>query len=228
MKTVGIVIPCYNESRSLGELIASCQSISNPRVKFLILDNGSTDDTMNILNHLTIPDNIDVLHLKENKGYGFGIFQGLKTLDTDYIGWTHADLQTNPSDILYFLPCIDDEVDFMKGKRTGRPLFDRFFTAGMSFIVSLIFMRAVKDVNRQPTIFKKELLAYWSNPPKDFALDLYAYLIALRTKCNIERKSVHFGPRKWGNSHWNTSLFARARFIKRTLKYALRLRLEMK
>jgi glycosyltransferase involved in cell wall biosynthesis len=228
MKTIGIVIPCYNESKSLSELIGRCQSISNPRVKFLILDNGSTDDTVKVLTHLTIPMNIDVLHLKENRGYGFGIFEGLKTLDTDYVGWTHADLQTDPSDVLDFLPFIDDEVDFMKGKRAGRPLLDRFFTAGMSFIVSLMFMRAIKDVNGQPTIFNRDLLKYWSNPPKDFALDLYAYLIAIRAKCKIERKSVHFGPRKWGNSHWNTSLFARARFIRRTLKYAFKLRLEMK
>jgi glycosyltransferase involved in cell wall biosynthesis len=228
LKTVGIVIPCYNESRSLRDLIEKCQSISNPRVKFLILDNGSTDDTINVLNQLTIPFNIDVMHLKDNRGYGFGIFEGLKTLDTDYVGWTHADFQTDPSDVLYFLPCIDGGVDFMKGKRTGRPLVDRFFTAGMSFITSLIFIRVVKDVNGQPTIFNKELLKYWNNPPKDFALDLYAYLIAIRTGCSIERKSVHFGPRKWGNSHWNTGLFARARFIKRTLKCALRLRLEMK
>lgn len=228
MKTVGIVIPCYNESNSINELVQRCKSASNHRVKFLLVNNGSTDDTINVLNRLSFPSNVDVLHIRENRGYGFGILEGLKILNTDFVGWTHADLQTDPSDVLYFLPCIDNGANFMKGSRVGRPLLDRFFTAGMSTIVSLMFMSNIRDVNAQPTILSRELMNDWINPPKDFSLDLYAYLLAVKAKCNIERKRVVFGPRKWGNSHWNTSLIARIRFIKRTLKLALKLRLEMR
>lgn len=228
MKTVGIAIPCYNEGDSINELVNKCEATSNTRVKFLIVNNGSTDNTFTVLSQRSLPPNVEVLHIQENKGYGFGILEGLKTLDTDFVGWTHADLQTDPSDVLLFLPCIDDGADFMKGLRVGRPLLDRFFTGGMSVIVSAMFMRKIRDVNAQPTILDKRLLNQWSNPPKDFALDLYAYLIAVTMKCNIQRKRVFFGPRKWGNSHWNTNLFARILFIKRTLKFALKLRLEMR
>lgn len=228
MKTVGIAIPCYNEGDSIIELVNKCEATSNTRVKFLIVNNGSTDNTFTVLNQLSLPPNIEVLHIQENKGYGFGILEGLKTLDTDFVGWTHADLQTDPSDVLFFLPCIDDGADFMKGLRVGRPLLDRFFTGGMSVIVSVMFMKKIRDVNAQPTILDKRLLNQWSNPPKDFALDLYAYLFAVTMKCNIQRKKVFFGPRKWGNSRWNNNLFARIRFIQRTLKFALKLRLEMR
>ena len=228
MKTVGIAIPCYNEGNSISELVKKCEATSNSRIKFLIVNNGSTDSTLNVLSQLSLPPNIAVLHIQENKGYGFGILEGLKTLNTDFVGWTHADLQTDPSDVLSFLPCIDNGAEFMKGLRVGRPLLDRFFTGGMSAIVSVMFMNKIRDVNAQPTIFDKRLMNYWSNPPKDFALDLYAYLIAVKMKCNIQRKRVFFGPRKWGNSHWNIDLFARIRFIKRTLKFALKLRLEVR
>ena len=227
MKTVGIAIPCYNEGNSILELVEKCEATSSPYVKFLIVNNGSTDNTLTVLSQLSLPPNVEVLHIQENRGYGFGILQGLKTLDTDFVGWTHADLQTDPSDVLLFLPCIDDGAEFMKGLRVGRPFLDRFFTGGMSAIVSVMFASKIRDVNAQPTIFDKRLLNYWSNPPKDFALDLYAYLIAVKMKCNIQRKRVFFGPRKWGKSHWNSNLFARIRFIKRTLKFALKLRWEM-
>lgn len=228
MKTLGIAIPCYNEGDSINELVYKCEAISNPRIKFLIVNNGSTDNTFTVLSQLSLPPNVEVLHIHENKGYGFGILEGLKTLDTDFVGWTHADLQADPSDVLLFLPCIDGGADFMKGLRLGRPLLDRFFTGGMSVLVSAMFLKKIRDVNAQPTILDKRLLNYWKNPPKDFALDLYAYLIAVKMKCNIQRKKVFFGPRKWGNSHWNTNLFARIRFIKRTLKFAFKLRLEMR
>ncbi len=224
MTTLGIVIPCYNEGSGLIKLIERCQSCLDPRVTYLLVNNGSTDNTKQILNQQALPSNVKVLNLEKNKGYGFGIIQGLKLLETDFIGWTHADLQTDPADVLLFLPCIDEGADFMKGKREDRPLVDRFFTAGMSLIVSLLFGRALKDINAQPTIFKRSLMDHWENPPNDFSLDLYIYLIAVKTNFVIKRKSVAFGPRKWGNSHWNNSFFARLNFVRRTLVFAIKLR----
>jgi glycosyltransferase involved in cell wall biosynthesis len=225
MTTVGIVIPCFNEGNGMIKLIERCQNSFNPRITYLLVNNGSTDNTKQIFNQQTLPPNVKVLNLEKNNGYGFGIIQGLKLLETDFIGWTHADLQTDPADVLLFLQCIDEGADFMKGKRENRPLVDRFFTAGMSLIVSLLFGRTLKDINAQPTIFRRSLMDDWDNPPNDFALDLYIYLIAVKRNFVIKRKSVSFGPRQWGNSHWNNSFFARLIFIGRTLVFAIKLRL---
>ena len=58
----------------------------------------------------------------------------------EYIGWTHADMQTDPADILKALEIIEREqgLVFVKGNRKGRPLFDVFFTAGMSLFETFI------------------------------------------------------------------------------------------
>ena len=168
------------------------------------------------------------MHIENNQGYGFGIIQGLNHLSDDYVGWTHADLQTDPSDILKFLPSINQGIDFMKGNRVGRPVIDRFFTWGMTVLISALFLQRMHDINAQPTIFHRDLLTQWHNPPNDFALDLYAYLVAVKLDCTIVRKKVNFGPRRWGNSHWNTGLSARLKFIQRTLRIAFRLRVSLR
>ena len=74
------------------------------------------------------------VRVEVNQGYGYGILQGLRQCRGEYIGWTHADMQTDPADILKALEIIEREqgLVFVKGKRKGRPLFDVFFTAGMS------------------------------------------------------------------------------------------------
>jgi hypothetical protein len=78
----------------------------------------------------------------------------------------------------------------------------------------------MSDINAQPTILRKEIFNSWKNPPYDFSLDLFAYIHAAQNKYSVERVNVNFGRRKWGNSHWNTGLVSRYRFIKRTLGMA--------
>lgn len=224
MTSIGIVIPCYNESKSLLKLIDRLSEIKSSDVKFMILDNGSTDETSQIISEVALPKNISTHRIEHNQGYGFGIISGLKIIGTDYVGWTHADLQTDPRDVLLFLNDVSNGAKFLKGLRYGRPASDRFFTTGMSIVVSILFQRIVRDINAQPTILSREAFERWQNPPTDFSLDLFAYIEAMKSGYNIERHPVHFSAREHGNSHWNHGLKSRLKFIKRTLIMAFNLR----
>ena len=224
MTSIGIVIPCYNESDSLLKLIDRLSQINSSDFEFIVIDNGSTDQTPEILRKIVLPKNVSTHRVEHNNGYGFGITTGLKLLDTDYVGWTHADLQTDPKDVLLFLDEVSNGAKFLKGLRYGRPISDRFFTTGMSIFVSFLFQRVVRDINAQPTIMRRELFERWQNPPNDFSLDLFAYIESMRSGYEIKRHPVHFGEREHVNSHWNRGLRSRFKFIKRTLIMALKLR----
>jgi len=223
--SLGIVIPCYNEADSLAELVSR---LSNPElqcIEFVLVDNGSTDDTLNILNDLNLPRNIDWIKIPFNKGYGYGILMGLKELHTDFLGWTHADLQTDPTDLLLFLKHLNGNAEFLKGRRRGRSKSDRFFTAGMSLSISLLFARLLRDINGQPTVLSRRLYESWELPPNDFGLDLFSYVHALRSGAPVVRIDVNFGKRVYGSSSWNAGFVSRLRFIGRTLTLAIKLRL---
>ena len=60
--------------------------------------------------------------------------------------------------------------------------------------------------------------------PRDFSLDLYFYVLAKKEKLNVVRFPVHFGERNFGSSSWNTGLFSRINFIKRTLNFSYKLK----
>jgi glycosyltransferase involved in cell wall biosynthesis len=224
MITVGIVIPCYNESKSLPELIAKLSETKNFNVKYLILDNGSTDETPGLLGEIELPANVSTHRIERNQGYGFGITTGLKMLETDYVGWTHADLQTDPRDVLLFLDDVSDGARFVKGLRRGRPFSDRFFTAGMSIFISILFQKVVRDINAQPTIISREVFEHWQNPPSDFSLDLFAYIGSMKLGHEVKRRPVNFGKREHGKSHWNRGVKSRLKFIQRVLSMAFNLR----
>jgi hypothetical protein len=112
----------------------------------------------------------------------------------------------------------------VKGNRKGRPILDNIFTVGMSLFETLLLQRLMWDINAQPTIFHKSFFHTWSNPPKNFSLDLFAYFMAKNSKIEVQRFPVRFSKRLYGVSNWNMNLTGKYKFIKRTLSYSFSLK----
>jgi glycosyltransferase involved in cell wall biosynthesis len=91
---IDIVIPCYNENKNLEEILKKIYSFKKLKyLKFIIVDNGSIDNSFKnkkIIKFLR-SDNIKLVIIKKNKGYGNGILNGLNHVKSSYVGWTHAD-----------------------------------------------------------------------------------------------------------------------------------------
>jgi glycosyltransferase involved in cell wall biosynthesis len=200
-------------------------------VEVILVDNGSTDETYNVLKDI-LPSYRGCRSIKvsENQGYGFGILSGLRVAKGDIIGWTHADMQTDPIDCIEGLKFFDEHGTdiFVKGKRYGRPLADVFFTMGMSIFETVLLGRKMSDINAQPTLFSKSFFLQWDNPPHDFSLDLYAYFMASVKELKIYRFPVKFGERAHGVSHWNVDWRAKRKFIERTINFSLDLKKRLK
>ncbi len=223
-----IVIPCYNEAEGLEKLVQACQPLlSSGEFEVILVDNGSTDESADVLAKLVDrTSELKTVHVPINEGYGNGILAGLRASKGEIIGWTHADLQTDPRDVLSAVRLFDEhpERTFVKGKRYGRPVGDRVFTAGMSIFETILLGRRMSDINAQPTLFHRSFFDGWENPPKDFSLDLYAYFLAKKMGLHIKRFPVHFGPREFGTSSWNVSWTAKKKFIRRTVEFSIALR----
>ena len=96
-----IVIPCYNEEENLPRLLESIQELAiGQNIEFLLVENGSKDNSYAIMKSL-VPNvpNVRIVKVDVNQGLGYGIYQGIKQAQGEYIGWMHADLQTPISDI---------------------------------------------------------------------------------------------------------------------------------
>lgn len=219
------VIPCYNESKGIKKLVHRCKEVLvRDDIEVIFVNNGSIDSTLEQLeSEIAGVKNFRILSLSKNKGYGNGIIEGLKSCNGKFIGWTHADLQTDPYDLVVASRLVDNHT-FVKGKRYGRPLLDSLLSNGMSIFESLLFSKILFEINAQPTLFPRNFFEELKDLPKDFSLDLYIYLKAKKNKLKVKRFSVHFGKREFGKSSWNTGLKARLNFIMRTIKYSLHLR----
>jgi glycosyltransferase involved in cell wall biosynthesis len=223
-----LVIPCYNEAANLPALLERCKNVSAVSdVEVVLVDNGSTDETPAIL-AARLPEfpGIRSVRVDVNQGYGYGIVAGLRAAEGEILGWTHADLQTDPCDALRGLELFDRHgADiFVKGRRYGRPLADVVFTVGMSLFETLLLAKPLWDINAQPTMFSRRFFESWTTPPDDFSLDLFAYHQAKAQGLPVHRFPVRFGERAHGVSHWNVDWAAKQKFIRRTVDFSLELR----
>jgi glycosyltransferase involved in cell wall biosynthesis len=223
MTILEIVIPCFNEEENIPRLIESLNHVGDLcDISFILVDNGSLDNTRKVIEqHLS--KRIRGVFLTKNLGYGGGILAGLQESNGDYVGWMHADLQTDPACLVEFVPNLNSKT-LLKGKRFGRSIADQLFTFGMSIFETLTFRRLLWDINGQPTIACREWILGLANPPNDFSFDLYIYVNARLSGFTVERTSVFFGPRFRGVSSWNVGFRSRLRFVMRTISYTVSLR----
>ncbi len=229
---LSLVIPCYNEAANLPLLLERCRKLTEqPDVEIVLVDNGSTDESPTVLRNL-LPSypGCHSVRVEQNQGYGFGILAGLKAASGDILGWTHADMQTDPVDALRGLKIFEEfGLDiFAKGRRYGRPLSDMAFTVGMSAFETMLLGKPMWDINAQPTMFSRQFFESWHEPPHDFSLDLYAYYQARMAGMAVHRFPVLFGERAHGVSHWNVNWAAKRKFIRRTVEFSLQLRRSLK
>ena len=225
-----IVIPCFNEEGTLKIILEKTKKIfQENNIELIIVNNGSTDNTKNILEKIIIDyPHARYINLNNNMGYGGGILKGLSYCKGEIIGWTHADLQTDPLDCVKAFKTFTNQKTkkiFIKGNRKNRPLYDQFFTFGMSVFESILLNKFIYDINAQPTIFPKKFYKTWVKPPTDFSLDLYAYYLALKNNYKVKRIKVNFYKRISGISKWNINFNSKIKFILRTIKFSLKLKI---
>jgi glycosyltransferase involved in cell wall biosynthesis len=231
---LSIIVPCYNEAKNIPLILEKFAiAIKRPDIEIIFINNGSKDNSQEVFDQL-IPKYsfAKVKKIEVNQGYGFGITSGLRVATGEYIGYMHADMQTNPADIIKALEIIERQPNtknfFVKGDRKGRSLFDQFFSIGMSLFETIYLNTKLWDVNAQPNIFHRSFFeSIKDNCPKDFSLDLYLLYMAKKKKLNIIRFDVMFPDRIYGSSNWNTGIASKWKFIKCTIQFSRKLKKEL-
>jgi glycosyltransferase involved in cell wall biosynthesis len=119
-----IVIPCYNEATRLQIAIFKAFACTQPAVRFLFVDDGSTDGTWQVLAglHQADPARFAIYRLPENCGKAEAVRQGmLRAFEAHptYAGYWDADLATPLETIPRFIQVLDatPEIELVCGAR---------------------------------------------------------------------------------------------------------------
>ena len=224
-----LVLPCYNESKSLENLIkraaqaATDAGYTSEEFQLILVENGSKDDSSLIMDELSKTDLgkwFKKVTVKVNQGYGFGLHQGLLATQAPMVGWSHADQQCDPKDAFRALAIASQNKNLIvKGVRFGRNWKDIFVSRVFELIAWLALGLRVYEINAQPKVFSRALLGQLKDPPKTFAFDLYVLYHAKKMGLETKTIEVEFPPRIHGASRWAATFMGRYKTILGMIRY---------
>ena len=115
---VSIIIPCFNEEKTISEIIHAVKKNINDNDEIIVIDDHSTDKTRDVLEG-DLKNKIDNLILNEkNFGKGYSIRKGIEKSKGDIILIQDADLEYDPSDYQRLLkPIKEGFADVVYGSR---------------------------------------------------------------------------------------------------------------
>lgn len=207
-KFLTIVVPIYNEGRSLVRLLPEWLPYCQERNWDLILVNdGSTDDTAAILGAYECYPNVTVLHHKVNRGYGGAIKTGIHHVRTPYLVTIDADGQHRIDDVERVLRfALEQDTDLVIGKRDRRG--SNFYREAGKFIIRafarLLMPLPIADLNSGFKLYRTDLAQkYTQLCPDSMAFSDVITLLFINQRHRVKEYPITVYPRREGKSTIN-------------------------
>ena len=214
MEKLYIIIPAYNEEENIESLIKDWYPViekynGNGESRLVIINDGSKDNTYEILKKYDKKKPLLKALTKENGGHGPTVLYGYRYAlnnNADYIFQTDSDGQTVPEEFDYFWSCRKDYDAILGDRRNRQDGSSRKFVENtLRLILRLVFGIKVPDANAPFGLMKNEILKkYINRMPQDFNLPnvmLTTYFAYYKEKILFSK--VTFRPRQGGKNSIN-------------------------
>jgi glycosyltransferase involved in cell wall biosynthesis len=199
---ISIVVPVYNESRTVADVIQRLIAIDLPAPReILVVNDGSTDGTREVLDRLVERPELRIIHAERNGGKGSAIRIGFGKATGTIVAIQDADLELDPAQLADLVkPILDGRSRVVYGSRflAGRPdapWLSVFANQVLTGITNLLFGARITDMETCYKIMERDVALSLNLESNRFDIEPEITAKLLRAGHTILELPIHFNPR---------------------------------
>jgi dolichol-phosphate mannosyltransferase len=161
---LSVIMPVYNEHKTIREIIAKVMAVPIEK-ELIVVDDGSTDGTRDILKEYEGKENIKVIYHEKNKGKTGAIKTGIPAATGEIISIQDGDLETDPNDFVHLTePIKKGEAQVVYGSRYlnkgERSLYVTYWLGArfLSWVVNILYWQNITDEATCYKVFRADIL----------------------------------------------------------------------
>ncbi|WP_341932192.1 glycosyltransferase family 2 protein [Streptococcus pluranimalium] len=211
MKTLSIVVPCYNEEETILPFFKAMRKVEKKFANELLFDyyfinDGSSDNTLDILRNISRSYlNVHYLSLSRNFGKEAALLAGLEEVKGDFVTVIDADLQDPPELLTEMYAKIQEGYDVVGTRRVdrkGEPPLRSFFARTFYWLINLVSSTEIVDGVRDFRLMTRQVVdsVLELGEVNRFSKGLFSWVGYDVTYISFENKNRIAGKTSW--SFW--------------------------
>ena len=201
--SLSVAVPVYNERTTIREIISRIRAVPIPK-EIILVDDGSTDGTREILKEYESSSDIRIILHEHNKGKGAALHTAFAEAKGDVVIVQDADLEYSPNEYPRLIqPIVDGRADVVYGSRfigevTRIHLFWHRVANGILTLLSNIFTNLnLTDMETCYKIFRREVIQSIPLKQNRFGFDPEVTAKIARRKCRIYEIPISYHGRDY-------------------------------
>jgi len=201
---LSVVMPVYNEKNTLAKIIDRVLRLEIVK-ELIIVDDGSTDGTREILKGTEFGTKVKKIFHEKNKGKGAALSTGFKEASGDIIVVQDADLEYDPEEFKELTgPIRKGFADVVYGSRLsgGKPqrvymFWHKVGNAFITFVTNILYNSTLTDIETCYKAFRKEIIKSITIKSKGFSVEPEITAKVLKKKVRVYEIPISYYGRSY-------------------------------
>lgn len=214
---LSVIIPCYNERETVAEIIRRVRAVGLAH-EIIVVDDGSTDGTRDILATIDPGDDLRIILHERNQGKGAAVRTGFAAATGDVFLIQDADLEYDPREYPVLLRPLEEGItDVVYGSRfLGGPRKAMFFwnmvaNRTLTLITNVLYNAILSDMETCYKVFRAEVVREIPLRSRRFDFEPEVTAKILKRGHRIYEVPISYNGREWNEGKkisWHDGVIA--------------------